>query len=83
MVLLANSRDGLITALSVLEQTAGEWGMAINYDNTKVMVFGSRDQPQAAAVPAPAPVETKQDQPAAGVTCSDLQGGQVKRVKYS
>ena len=85
MVLLADSRDGLITALGVLEQTAGEWGMALNYHKTKVMVFGSREQPQAAAVPAPAPAAApavnQQVQPATGMTYSNLQGGQVNMVK--
>ena len=48
LVLLADSAADLNTALRVLEATATEWGMQLNYSKTKVVVFGCEGQLQAA-----------------------------------
>jgi hypothetical protein len=49
-------------ALLILERTTREWGMAINYDKTKIVVFGQPPAPPAAAVPPPPPHQRRQQQ---------------------
>jgi len=41
LALMADSADGLRTALLVLESAAVEWGMQLNYGKTEVVVFGA------------------------------------------
>ena len=85
MVLLADSSAGLLKALLILEQTAGEWGMALNYDKTKVVVFGSGDQQQQHQQEQQ---QQQQQQPAVGrqqqaaEVFTTLHQGQVKHVDH-
>ena len=44
LVLMADNAAGLEIALRVLEQTAEEWGMKLNYTKTQAMVFGNSGQ---------------------------------------
>lgn len=69
LMLTADSWEGLDTALRSLERTATAWGMAINYDKTKVMVFGE-----------PAGGGAGQQQPEAAWPAHALAGGEVQRV---
>ena len=81
LVLLADSAEGLNTALVILEQTSGEWGMTVNYDKTKVVQFGISEQQHQQPAPGAAALSRQQGQPAAQVY-SDLQSGRVEHVGH-
>lgn len=73
VVLLASSAEELRTSLLIMERIAREWGMAISYDKTVVLVVG--DQARAG-------VATQEGQPAgaAHAACT-LQHGTVEEKK--
>jgi hypothetical protein len=50
LVLMADSAAGLATALRILEHTAREWGMHLNYTKTEAVVFGDGEQPHPQAI---------------------------------
>ena len=50
LVLMADNAAGLEIALRVLEQTAEEWGMKLNYTKTQAVVFGNSGQERTQAI---------------------------------
>jgi hypothetical protein len=97
VVLLAPDPASLAAALSIFERVARTWGLALNYDKTKVVVFGEAPPADAAAAAAAAPPPPPQPQqggpeveaaaaaaaaPAAHPACSSLEHGQVEQVGH-
>jgi hypothetical protein len=80
MVLLAPSAAALHVALLALERITCDWGMAINYDKTKIVVFS----PPHTAAPstAAAAQQPTQQQPSSQHAACALQAGTVAEVSH-
>jgi hypothetical protein len=84
MVLLAPNATALHMALLALEHITCDWGMAINYDKTKIVVFNPPPvTPPAAPQPPPPqpPPGQQQQQQQQHVACT-LRGGTVAEASH-